>query len=973
MFRLRFLLGFTVALLHPAYAQIVDLNPEGLFSIDGNGAGTTAFSFLKLPISARSIGLAATTLTTDEEATLVQGNPAGLAMTPDYFYSFSHAEILGEFRHENIAFTWPSARFGNFGGSANVLATTVFEGARDIDENRIKPEAYDIALGLAYGKSVWEERFLVGGRLDLIRSSLDGTTAYGYGINAGLLFLFIHDIRLGTMVKNFSHGTHYDTKTAPVEPLPLSLGVEVGKPLLESRWSAQVGIQQSNDGIFHYYVGNEWRLVQYLLVRMGYDGSSQDRELGPWMGLAFGFGIKYDWLTFDYGYKAMGVLGGYHAFTLNYARKSKLNARDEILLVAAQKKYRAGQYRVALDLARAAIAYNPQNIQAQLLVQKLQLEIDQQNETAISIIFTANTDGRLGSDWLAGHPIGGLARRKTKLLELKGSRGKSLILDAGNLTSTKASLNQEHYVYGAYAQMPYDAINLGAAELALGAAKWDKRLPFLGSQKPFQDSLRSLLILKKLSLDKGGEVLVLGGLDSVNGGTKNFGPEHLEGIASAVRRLADKPKPKRILILLLNGNLNTAHLLAAKVPELDAIILSGEAQALGVPMKAGKTLVCSPGLGGTHIGELTFLLDKEGKIRSFRHFLIPLDASIPEDPELRKFLEPVTIDPNKLAVNDFEDDYHAQIIAYIRASEAGLPAQPFLQDLSTGKNYAVPTEGMDCRQPIIGYGKNKLAFTGVTSEGAREIFAFEVGSDHIDTLTKMGGKAMDIRWAFNYNAILASYAEGKKSELYRIDPWNHEVRDLSLERFGKVRGFDITTTGDKIAFDASLGNSSTLWVTSADLGSPVAVLTDTLFFGAPRWNIKGDKLAFLASSHGDTALISGELRVYDFIEKKIVSATEKSRVYSFTWSADGKRIFYSAGVNLLDINVFSLDTLTLKKVTLPAAIARSEENPSPKIVANRDGLLFESVEAGRRGIYWVDFLSREEKVIVDSAGYNSLK
>src|SRR4051812_44906796 len=165
-----------------------DLNPAGLINFHGRGAGIPVLGFLKLPTSARGMGMGATSLTTDEEATLIQGNPALLALVGDYYYSVSHAEILGEFRHENLAFTWPTPGYGSFGGSARILAATGFQDARDIEENPASPSAYDLALGFSYGRTLWQDHVSAGGRLDVIRSNLDGTVASGYALSGGLIF-----------------------------------------------------------------------------------------------------------------------------------------------------------------------------------------------------------------------------------------------------------------------------------------------------------------------------------------------------------------------------------------------------------------------------------------------------------------------------------------------------------------------------------------------------------------------------------------------------------------------------------------------------------------------------------------------------------------------------------------------------------------------------------------------------------------
>jgi hypothetical protein len=595
---------------------------------------------------------------------------------------------------------------------------------------------------------------------------------------------------------------------------------------------------------------------------------------------------------------------------------------------------------------------------------------------AVTLAYTANTGGNLASEWRDGKPMGGLPRRKTKLLEMKGAGGKMLILDAGDLTRPGAETGKADYVYGAYAQMPYDAVNVGAAEARLGAEKIAARLPFLASQKPL-DGMRPLVSETRLRLKHGTEVLVLGAVSPSGLRAEALGGRELESAADAVRRRAGPPGGNRILVLLLHAKLAEARALAAQVPGIDVIILSGEPMALAAPMLAGKTLLCSPGPGGTHVGELTLRLDKRGRLLSYRHFLVPLDASVPEDPVLKKFLEPVTVDPNKLALDDADDDYRAQVLAYVRADAPGKGGRLFLKDLRTGADYEVPAPGLLCAHPILGYGKNKVAFAGEDASGAREIYAYEPGVSRLDTLTALGGRAGELHWYLRNNALLAVYAKGGRSDLYRIDPWSREARDLTRGRFGQVIGFDLARAGDRLALCGKDGGGATLWVANPDLEAPVALANERGFVGSPRWNPAGDKLAWLSANEPDSAAgpapASGELRVFDFATKTLVNATAQSRVRSFAWSADGKRVFYSAGVNLADLNAFRADSMSLSKVTRAAPGPRSEENPAPKLLGDRDGLIFEAAAGAGRKLMWMDLKTGEERVLADSAGYHSLK
>jgi Tol biopolymer transport system component len=166
------------------------------------------------------------------------------------------------------------------------------------------------------------------------------------------------------------------------------------------------------------------------------------------------------------------------------------------------------------------------------------------------------------------------------------------------------------------------------------------------------------------------------------------------------------------------------------------------------------------------------------------------------------------------------------------------------------------------------------------------------------------------------------------------------------------------------------GGAATIWITDQAMNAPVSIASDKAFIGSPRWNPEGDKAAFLAAGAADSV---GELRVFDFDKKAMIQATTQSRVRTFSWSADGKRLFYTAGVNLADINAYHVDSLTLSKVTSDAHTPRSEANPAPRMLGDRDGILFESSTEGSRRILWMDAKSKAERVLVDSTGYNSLR
>jgi hypothetical protein len=688
------------------------------------------------------------------------------------------------------------------------------------------------------------------------------------------------------------------------------------------------------------------------LLRAGYETSYQDRELASWSGISSGFGFSREALTLDYGFKAMPPLGFHHALTLHYSRKAR-SGGDKTLLLRSQEKYRQGKYAAALRLCRESVSLNPYNYQARAFCQQIERDLQRLSDRALSLLFTANTLGTLAPQWMDGQAAGGLARRQAKLKELKASYPRSAIVDAGALLSPGMRQDHAAYLYAAYAAMPYHAVNAGPEAARFPEMAGKHSLPWVGVASEIPGITRRRAV-------RGGANTVVYGFSEARDG-------NAEAMARELRREMVSWKPKELRVVLLQGRLQTAQELARKIPSLDAIVLSGENGALRQPIQVGRVLIVCPGARGTALGQLTWVLERDGKRRSWTHRLIPLDGKVAEDEDMRRLLKPVVSGFDAGLGDAGMDDYRASVLAVL-ASPPGRPdsSELLLADLATGRLYPVPHPGLRASAPVLGYGQNKVAFAGRDSMGKTEFYLAQPGKAGLDTLTRWGGLALKARFALKGRALIATYRRSGTTRLVRIDPWNRSAQELSDSRFGNVHDFSLALSQDRVAFTGGQAGAESLWIAGLDLSSALALSGAAGFVGAPAWSPDGKKVAALERSQPDDA--EGNLALFDLEGKGRIPLPIEVRARRVAFSADGKSLLLSAGVNLLDMQELALDSMSLRTLPGPSQAPRGRERPRPKLWNGRDGVLFESAQAappGRRSLRFLDRATGRETAVLE--------
>jgi len=285
-----------------------------------SGAGTSAFSFLKINVGGRAVGMGgASTGLADDEAALYY-NPAGLvsfegnrfiAEYHNYFVGLQsgfagYVHPLGENRAYGVQVSYlnygeftQTDRAGNvegtFGGGDFMLAGSF-----------ALRRSHELVLGFT-AKFIYEkiqEYAATGLAIDLGARYMSNRERYGGG-------LLIQN--LGTQLSSLGTGGKDGL------PTTLRLGLSGRPPGLNMILVTDLIFPFDNDA--EIAVGAEYRKFKPLFLRMGWNsfGSNfrTDYSDGGLAGLSFGIGLDYRSLQFSYAYTPAADLGDSHRVTIS--------------------------------------------------------------------------------------------------------------------------------------------------------------------------------------------------------------------------------------------------------------------------------------------------------------------------------------------------------------------------------------------------------------------------------------------------------------------------------------------------------------------------------------------------------------------------------------------------------------------------------------------------------------------------------
>jgi len=284
----------------------------------GNRAGTVSAQFLKIPTSARAIGMGGASVAVADGVNSIAYNPAGILSVGNIGVGMTYTSWFADIQHSYVGAVKSLPGIGSIGVGLVLLTTDdMIETTPQFPEGTGRTfRSTEYAINLAFARQVTDQ-FRVGLVGKIIKSDLYNTElgASTFAFDIGTLYdIPILKTRIGVSLTNIGKDVQYIEE---VYSLPTALKFGVLVDVLKDGQNSLVTtlqVNRVNDADEQYNLGAEYEFNNMLALRGGYKFAYDQEDITA------GFGIKTTSLGFngvlDYGYNNFKYLPGTHSFTL---------------------------------------------------------------------------------------------------------------------------------------------------------------------------------------------------------------------------------------------------------------------------------------------------------------------------------------------------------------------------------------------------------------------------------------------------------------------------------------------------------------------------------------------------------------------------------------------------------------------------------------------------------------------------------
>ncbi len=324
----------------------IPINAQRISSSSISKVGTTVAQFLKIDVSARSIGMGGSFVAVANDASAIYINPAGLARVSGYQAMFTHTEWIAGTKYDFGAVSLNLSDIGTIGlmvssfSSGDMKVTTVQEpeGTSELFD------VQDLLAGISYSRNL-TDNFSIGFTGKFIYQRIWHSEASTMAIDIGTLFNTpFWGIVLGSSIRNFGakmqlEGRDFKFSNDPDNrntgnvkvvnaqyemkeySLPLYFQVGLAKTLEfgeQNKLTLAVDAVTPNDNYEAVNTGFEYAWNQSVFLRAGYKSLFQDdTEEGPTAGIGFNLRLEGTMkIQIDYAYADFGRLDNSQRFSV---------------------------------------------------------------------------------------------------------------------------------------------------------------------------------------------------------------------------------------------------------------------------------------------------------------------------------------------------------------------------------------------------------------------------------------------------------------------------------------------------------------------------------------------------------------------------------------------------------------------------------------------------------------------------------
>jgi len=326
---------------------IAELYPQAV-NKNVSKSGTTAATFLEIPVSARAVALGSAFSAVANDASSLYWNPSGAARLEQTEVVFTHMNWIADLGFDYSAIAIPVGSLGTVGVSFTAL-TMADMAVRTIEKPDGTGELFSassIALGVHYARNL-SDRFSIGFTGKYIQESIWHMSSRAFAMDIGVLYTteFFNNMKIGAIISNFGTDMQMSGRDArsferidaqkmgsndriPVNiemdswslPLNFQFGIATDVFKSESQTvTVAIDALHPSDNYESINLGLEYAFFKTLALRGGYRALGLPDSEG---GLSFGAGFKGDLFGggivagLDYAYSDYGRLKSSNVITL---------------------------------------------------------------------------------------------------------------------------------------------------------------------------------------------------------------------------------------------------------------------------------------------------------------------------------------------------------------------------------------------------------------------------------------------------------------------------------------------------------------------------------------------------------------------------------------------------------------------------------------------------------------------------------
>jgi tetratricopeptide (TPR) repeat protein len=345
------------------------------------GTGGQPGQFLAWGAGARALGMGNAFYSVSDDASASYWNPAGLTQLDRKELMALHVTLFADTSYDFISYVHPTPRMGVFGFNLTRLSSTGFEKIGITYDNTMTDitsiqnlgtfDSEQTAFTAAYGRKI-KENISIGVSGKYISQSLD-TSSNGFAtFDASILINGLNPqtqgLRLGFGIQNLLSTSFGDTD----DQLPLIFKGGASYRFLRDKLVAALDLSKNMSASMTWNIGAEYWLMNFLAMRMGFQGESGIRETSA------GFGVKYKDYSIDY---AFGIedLGLSNRISASWRFGPSIVQNREALvrkyLQEGVEAYRQGNFILSVERIDAALDIEPGNKEAQKMYSKAHLVV----------------------------------------------------------------------------------------------------------------------------------------------------------------------------------------------------------------------------------------------------------------------------------------------------------------------------------------------------------------------------------------------------------------------------------------------------------------------------------------------------------------------------------------------------------------------------------------------------------------------